>query len=79
MESIGNKLTNLFSGKVDMSDIKFTADSDEYHNAFLSHCIAAISMQSICGIEVDEAVKCITYGHKGCGIGAIYKDENSKS
>lgn len=61
---IKNILTNLFSCKVDMSDAKFMLNSDEYHNVFLSRRIATTAIQIICGVEVDEAVKCIADSHK---------------
>jgi len=73
---IATKFNEIFSDKIDMSDIEAT--SDKYANAFQSRCLAAYALVMEAGIDFDIAAASVTDGFHDWGIDSIFKDENSK-
>ena len=73
---IATKFNEIFSDKIDMSDIEAT--SDKYANAFQSRCLAAYALVMEAGIDFDIAAASVTDGFHDWGIDSIFKDKNSK-
>lgn len=75
MTRIAAKLDELFSGKIDLTDIK---NPDDAQAAFYSRAIAALAVMMRCGIDEDTAARCITDGYHDMGIDAVYNDLTQK-
>lgn len=75
MMRIATKLDELFSGKIDLTDIK---NPEEAQTTFYPRAIAALAVMMRCGIDEDAAVKCVTDGYHDMGIDAIYYDPVQK-
>lgn len=72
---IQSKLEELYSGKIDLSDLKYPSpDSSELY----SRSIAALAIVMRCGIAEDVASTCITDGFHDMGIDAVYSDTTQK-
>lgn len=75
MTRIAAKLDELFSGKIDLTDIK---NPEEAQTTFYSRAIAALAIMMRCGIDEDTAARCITDGYHDMGIDAVYNDSIQK-
>lgn len=75
MTRVAAKLDELFSGKIDLTDIK---NPDEVQTAFYSRAIAALALMMRCGVDEDTAVRCITDGYHDMGVDAVYNDPIQK-
>jgi len=60
MGRIATKLDRLFSGKIDLSDIK---NAEEAQTTFYSRAIAALTVVMLCGVDEEVSGKCITDGY----------------
>ena len=74
LNAIKNKVTTLFEGKIDLSDVK---DADR-ENSFLSRSLAAYAIHYLGHAEVDDAAKAITDGFDDNGLDAIYFDARER-
>lgn len=74
LNQIKNKITTLFDGKIDLSDVK----SADQHNHFLTRALAAYSLHYLAQAEVESAAKAITDGFDDNGIDAIYYDARER-
>ena len=75
MTRIATKLDELFSGKIDLTDIK---NPEEAQTTFYSRAIAALALMMRCGVDEDTAARCITDGYHDMGIDAVYNDSIQK-
>ncbi len=75
MIRIQKKLEEVFSDRIDLSDITYSGNlPDEYY----TRSLAALAIVMRCGIDVDVAVQSITDGYHDMGIDAIYNDTTQK-
>jgi hypothetical protein len=74
LNQIKNKITTLFDGKIDLSDVK----SADHPNHFLTRALAAYSLHYLAQAEVETAAKAITDGFDDNGIDAIYYDARER-
>jgi hypothetical protein len=70
LNQIKNKITALFEGKIDLSDVN---DADKT-NSFLSRSLAAYAVHYLSQAEPDVSAKSVTDGYKDNGLDAIYYD-----
>jgi hypothetical protein len=70
LNQIKSKITTLFQGKIDLSDVK-PADQE---NHFLTRALAAYAIHYLAQADADSAAKSITDGFDDNGIDAIYYD-----
>jgi hypothetical protein len=66
---IATKFREMFKGTIDMTDVDVL--SDKYENCFNSRCLAAYALVAQCGIDNDNAAKCVTDGYGDGGIASI--------
>lgn len=75
MIRIQQKLDEIFSNKIDLSDITYSVKlPDEYY----TRALAALAIVMRCGIDVDVAVQSITDGYHDMGIDAVFNDITQK-
>jgi len=75
---IKQALENLFTDKIDLSDIK-TTNEEDIKKQFLSRALAAYSLYILASITVDDAAKSITDTYDDNGIDAVYYDEQQNT
>lgn len=75
MVRIATKLDELFTDKIDLSDI---TTPTETQTAFYSRAIAALAIMMHCGTDEDVSGKCVTDGYRDMGIDAVYNDTSQK-
>jgi hypothetical protein len=74
LNAIRNKISTLFEGKIDLSDVK-EADRE---NSFLSRGLAAYTLHYLAHAETEDAAKAITDGFQDNGLDAIYYDPRER-
>ena len=70
---IQNRLTEIFDGKILMSDTEYTLP-----NKFETRAIAALALMIQTDLDAANSAKHITDGFKDMGVDAIYLDEDQK-
>lgn len=70
---IQNRLTEIFDGKILMSDTEYTLP-----NKFETRAIAALALMMQTDLDAANSAKHITDGFKDMGVDAIYLDEDQK-
>lgn len=75
MVRIAAKLEEMFSDKIDLSDINNQKDKQV---SFLSRAVAALAVMMLCGVDEDVSGKCVTDGYHDIGIDAVYNDTSQK-
>lgn len=75
---VETKLQEMFSNKIDLSDLQNKKSETEIRKIFLSRSLAALAIMIECGIDTDIAAKCVTDGYCDMGIDATYCDEKQK-
>ena len=73
MGRIAKRLSELYEGKIDLSDIK---EGEKYH--FETRAIAALALEMMTDIGAQQSPIHITDGYHDLGIDAIYLDELQK-
>lgn len=73
MIRITKRLTEMFSGKIDLSDLKKPDESN-----FKTRTLAALALMMKCGINEESSCAHITDGYHDMGIDAIILDEQQK-
>ncbi len=75
---IRQALDNLFTDKIDLTDIRSTVPED-IKKQFYSRALAAYSLHIIASVPVDDAAKAITDSYDDNGIDAVYYDEQQNT
>lgn len=75
---IKQALDNLFTDKIDLSNIKST-NNDDIKKQFYSRALAAYSLHILASVPVDDAANAITDSYDDNGIDAVYYDESQNT
>lgn len=75
---IRTALSNLFDGKIDISDYASRSE-EERKKAFNSRALAAYSIHIIASASIDDSATSITDGYNDNGIDAVYYDEQQNT
>ncbi|MBX2991052.1 MAG: hypothetical protein KF749_07770 [Bacteroidetes bacterium] len=75
---IKQALDNLFTGKIDLTDI-VNSRPEDLTRQFHSRALAAYSLHILASVPVDEAAKSITDSYDDNGIDAVYFDEQQNT
>ena len=70
---IQTRLKEMFDGKIDLTDCR-----DNIRNQFDTRAIAALTLMLKCGLDTEQAGRCITDGYHDLGIDALYLDNSQK-
>lgn len=70
---IQTRLKEMFDGKIDLTDCW-----DNVGNHFDTRAIAALTLMLKCGLDAEQAGRCITDGYHDLGIDALYLDNSQK-
>jgi hypothetical protein len=70
---IQTRLREMFDGKIDLTDC-----SNDISNHFDTRAIAALTLMLKCGLDAEQAGRCITDGSHDLGIDALYLDNSQK-
>lgn len=70
---IQTRLKEMFDGKIDLTDC-----SNDISNHFDTRAIAALTLMLKCGLDAEQAGRCITDGYNDLGIDALYLDNSQK-
>lgn len=74
LNAIRNKISTLFEGKLDLSDVK----EPDRENSFLSRGLAAYTLHYLAHAEPEDAANSITDGYQDNGLDAIHYDARER-
>lgn len=75
---IKQALDNLFTDKIDLSDIK-SSKPEDIQKQFYSRALAAFSLHILASVPIDEAANTVTDTFDDNGIDAVYYDERQNT
>jgi hypothetical protein len=76
VNQIKSRITRLFEGKIDLSDL--SQHKSSLDNFFLSRSLAAYAIHFLSNCELDQAAQSVTDGGNDNGIDGIFFDEKDK-